>query len=1296
MDVWERASARDAQLSWLRGGGVVCLVSLLCILFAVSTAQAAAPKFLLQMGDSGSGADQTIAPRGIAVEPNTSHVYVADLANWRVDEYTPWGEFVKAFGWDVAPGAVDEEQEVRIRATAGQFKLTYEASTTPDLPFDATAEEVEAVLDALSSISTGGGGVTVEGGPGGIPGTTPSVYVVRFDGGPLKGTDLTQLTVSNGTAPLSGGNPTTLETRTRADGTAGGTGLESCTAASGCQAGATGGGAGQVRPGGMAFDAAGNLYTFELGNLRIQKFDAAGRFIWMVGGEVNKTTGEDFCDKADLEAAEVCGAGVSGTGPREFQIFPELGTTGDYLEMGVNDNLYVGDTNRIQEITTTGAFVGEIKFSDVNAETPAFPATGEPGGLAVDPNDGSLYLTFRQPLFSAKVNDVFKLSPSGDLLDILDVEAPEALATDSEGNVYVAEVPETQVSRVVGFEADGNPLFTYAEGIEGGLGVRILGLATNAIRDLFVSKANPGAGINHVSAYGPPPVGLEPPPRVAPEIEAQFAITVDTDSAEVGALINPHLWSDTRYYVEYGTESCASSTCTKVPIPPGELLTGDVVDASIETGNIVLSGLEEETTYHFRFVAESSGGGPTIGGPTPGEEVTFRTRRPPDATKACPGNELVPRSTFSQELPDCRAYEMVSPINKNGGDLVPLCQIYCFPAALDQSAATAAKLTYSTYNSFGDAESAPYTSQYLASRVAGKAWESDGISLPLNGVSGLDRAYEAFTRELEFGWIPRASNIFRRDNSDASLKPMLPEPMGGGPELEAFTSDTRCIAFRAQTKLTDNAIPGLSQTYKSCDGVVTLVSVLPGGAASTNPSSAGSPQEPANGREGSMFNALSEDGERVFWTEDTPGPEDPLYVRIGDTATKQISTGTGFFWGASSDGTRVIYQEGGDLKEATIDGAGNVATATIATQTIGVAGTSEDATHVYFASRADLDGGGGATAGHPNLYLLERTASAPAGGGTISFIVALSELDVLAGKVSPVAQRPTYRQSRVNPDGGHLAFMSRGQLTGYDNTDQVNGKPDAEVFLYDAAEDELVCASCNPTGARPVGQETMFGLKGSLTTGVQAAGKLPNVNYSQLYASRALSEDGSRLFFESYDRLDPDDTSAAGDIYQWEELGAGPAEDECEETDASFDPKSGGCIDLISSGTSPLDAEFLDASASGNDVFFSTISSLIAADPSQIDIYDARVGGGLPEPPTPETKAPQCLGPDCRPSVPSPPTPSAPQSENLGPGNDPLKTTKRCRKGTHKVKKKGKVRCVKNKKAKSGKGKANKSGRAGR
>jgi hypothetical protein len=105
-----------------------------------------------------------------------------------------------------------------------------------------------------------------------------------------------------------------------------------------------------------------------------------------------------------------------------------------------------------------------------------------------------------------------------------------------------------------------------------------------------------------------------------------------------------------------------------------------------------------------------------------------------------------------------------------------------------------------------------------------------------------------------------------------------------------------------------------------------------------------------------------------------------------------------------------------------------------------------------------------------------------------------------------------------------------------------------------------------------------------------------------------------------------------------------------------------GCLSLISSGKGGGDAEFLDASASGSDVFFTTASSLVPQDPGLIDIYDAREGGGFPPP---AAEKPPCEGEACQspPAAPQDPTPASSGFE--GQGN--IKT-KRTRKHSHKHK----------------------------
>jgi hypothetical protein len=178
--------------------------------------------------------------------------------------------------------------------------------------------------------------------------------------------------------------------------------------------------------------------------------------------------------------------------------------------------------------------------------------------------------------------------------------------------------------------------------------------------------------------------------------------------------------------------------------------------------------------------------------------------------------------------------------------------------------------------------------------------------------------------------------------------------------------------------------------------------------------------------------------------------------------------------------------------------------------------------------------------------------------------------------------------------------MSTASLTGYDNRDALSGQPDAEVYLYDAVSRGLVCASCNPTGARPTGEYDTRELEMDRTqawVGEWLSAMIPTwtpINISTaLYQPRYLSDEG-RLFFDSAEALVPQDTNGREDVYEYEPVGVGG----CRQV--------GGCVYLISGGAGKADSTFLDASASGNDVFFHTNDQLVSQDYDHVfDVYDA-------------------------------------------------------------------------------------------
>ncbi len=205
-----------------------------------------------------------------------------------------------------------------------------------------------------------------------------------------------------------------------------------------------------------------------------------------------------------------------------------------------------------------------------------------------------------------------------------------------------------------------------------------------------------------------------------------------------------------------------------------------------------------------------------------------------------------------------------------------------------------------------------------------------------------------------------------------------------------------------------------------------------------------------------------------------------------------------------------------------------------------VLGASEDGSSVFVVAQgvlAENKNAAGETAqsGQENLYELHREGTQ----WTTTFVALLSGEDSpdwdAGANVS--VENTAFQTARVSPNGQYLAFMSQRTLTGYDNEDVSSNKSgerlDEEVYLYDASTAGLTCASCDPTGARPVGvldQEQSgegIGLvvdRRESWRGHWLAGSIPGWTSESLsnalYQSRYLSNEG-RLFFDSADPLVP-------------------------------------------------------------------------------------------------------------------------------------------------------------------------------
>jgi hypothetical protein len=379
---------------------------------------------------------------------------------------------------------------------------------------------------------------------------------------------------------------------------------------------------------------------------------------------------------------------------------------------------------------------------------------------------------------------------------------------------------------------------------------------------------------------------------------------------------------------------------------------------------------------------------------------------------------------------------------------------------------------------------------------------------------------------------------------------------------------------------------------------------------------------------------LANNATNLYWSvngETTPNPGNDLYLyRSGDESLRDLTADP-------------VDPNGAEVK--------------------GVLGASQDAKRVYFAANGDLDGAGKAQAGdcrgelssvfvfsgQCSLYLAEETAP---GSWSTSFVARLnasggieqSDARNWQGRGGGADRRQ--KSALVSADGATLLFRSQEQLGEYDN----EGQP--ELYRYEAAARSLSCVSCNPSGEAPIG---------SARLGSIGVSSFEPPTDPALVLSRNLSADGKRVFFETTDPLVVDDANGRSkcdiegppntrvpsclDVYEWEAQGTGS----CKE-----DVQGGGCLYLLSTGTSPNASFFADASLNGDDAFLVTRSAgLVGQDQDQLqDVYDTRVGGGLES--QRQVVVPECESLDgChRPQSPAPGFESPTSAGLAGPDNE--------------------------------------------
>jgi hypothetical protein len=434
--------------------------------------------------------------------------------------------------------------------------------------------------------------------------------------------------------------------------------------------------------------------------------------------------------------------------------------------------------------------------------------------------------------------------------------------------------------------------------------------------------------------------------------------------------------------------------------------------------------------------------------------------------------------------------------------------------------------------------------------------------------------------------------------------------------------------------------------YEWFGGHLQLVNVLPGNTEAAHGAVIGSGTQLAESlasissqesQAPNVDHAISADGRRIFWSDNSG----QVYVRVeGDETVKLKDPGQ--FLTATPDGSKVLLSDGCIYSLETE----NCATSLTGSPAgfLGSLGASEDLSRIYFVSTEALATGAEARScsipGGKQQVEEEEGKVPPGFGcnvyaydeGEVRFVTTLNQADnnfgFLAGFGDWKASRSN-RTSQVSPDGRYLTLMSFARLTGYDNRltgggrcrGAINNAPCFEVYEYDMDAGSLECASCNPSGQRPLGNANLSLI--SISPGTQnPGGPFPQ-------PENLPGEGEGRLFFESQDALVAKDTNGRiQDVYEWTPNGVGGC------------TRVNGCVALVSSGHSPNDSMFVTSTPDAKNAFFITREQLLAQDQDeQLDVYDARVGGGIAE-----GGVPPCSGEACRGALSPPPAPTPPGS----------------------------------------------------
>jgi hypothetical protein len=743
-----------------------------------------------------------------------------------------------------------------------------------------------------------------------------------------------------------------------------------------------------------------------------------------------------------------------------------------------------------------------------------------------------------------------------------------------------------------------------------------------------------------------------------PDISGVRATDLTETAATLRATINP-VGYPTHYRFEYGRSVEYGSS---IPIPDEDIGSG-TEPVQVEQR---LTGLAPGTTYHFRVVATNVPWGEAVS-----TDTTFDFAPP-----ACP-NDHVRQETASSYLPDCRAYELVSPKAAGAVQLFPSKEAWdLYERTQDPLSETGMwalnnGLTSGRFMFYGllgtiNGLAAPNlltTDSYLATRTsAGWVTTLPGLTDHYGSPSGKECS-DDMSRCLEynsdtFGTGERESEAYLF-NADGKLIERLPSISNIIPGANEYKGFRRTSGDFTNYAFSSTAMQGFSKAYPGVaftpEGQTTgigsaydndiphrsveLISRLPGGGMIPQSGPSTRPiQFPGISTDGSHILMLTEGGA-------LPGPPYHLYMSVNDALSYDVSKGmANEFVGMTADGSSVTFTSKEQLTANDEDNSIDLyrwseATDSLTLLSVGNGNGNEDK-----CSATWIEGCGVEVPHTERRYAMLQEIPF---GNPVPYLEAQGLDDVTAETsgdayfYSPELLDgtkfgiPNQRNLYVaHPDGtvqfvatmdvgtevNRMTISRDGRFAAFLTKSRVTSYDNrgfAEVYLFDSQTDTVNCASCRPEGP-------------------------PSKDVTVSQGGKFMSDDG-RVFFATKDSLVPRDKNGeVTDVYEY--VGGRPQLISGALASRDFTGESEVLGLFARPETTGLEA----VSRDGTDVFFSTFATLVDEDHNgqYVKFYDARSNGGFPQPPVsaPCAAADECHGADSSPPVP----PTVTSGTNLG------------------------------------------------